>query len=286
MTRVRFYVFSHALLFVAGFTIVFVLLFGIPTTLLGKLLIDYADWIARIGGVLLLVLGLHMTGFFKGVVRLTSLGGDGLKPLKDAVAKVDYKLDSLILPERRLQLDQGHSPSYARSVLVGITFAAGWTPCVGPLLGLVLSLAYTEPARALPLLFVYSLGLAVPFLLTAALLTTAVSFLKRINRYLHVIELISGVLLIVAGVFLIGGIFSRLNDIFFSAMPEWMINVESGLAIGTTISIALAFLAGLLSFLSPCVLPLVPIYLGYLAGTTIAAGPELSPSEQSSVTAS
>jgi cytochrome c-type biogenesis protein len=268
------------LLFVAGFTLVFVLLFGIPTTVLGRLLIDYADWIARIGGVLLLVLGLHMTGFFKGLVRLTSLGGDGVKPLRDAAATLDYKLDSLILPERRLQLDQGHSPSYARSVVVGITFAAGWTPCVGPLLGLVLSLAYTEPTRALPLLFVYSLGLAVPFLLTAALLSTAVGFLKRINRYLHVIELISGVLLIVVGFFLISGAFSRLNTFFFSAMPEWMINVESGLAVGTTLSIPIAFLAGLLSFLSPCVLPLVPIYLGYLTGTTMAGGPELGRGEQ------
>jgi cytochrome c-type biogenesis protein len=283
---VRFYVFIHALLFVAGFTFVFVLLFGIPTTVLGSLLIDYADWIARIGGVLLLVLGLHMTGLFKGLVRLTSLAGDGVKLLRDAAARLDYKLDSLILPERRLQLDQGHSPSYARSVVVGITFAAGWTPCVGPLLGLVISLAYTEPARAVPLLFVYSLGLAVPFLLTAALLSTAVGFLKRINRYLHGIELISGVLLIVVGVFLISGAFSRLNILFFGAMPEWMINFESGLAVGTTLSIPLAFLAGLLSFLSPCVLPLVPIYLGYLTGTTMAVGPQPGPGEQGPVRAS
>jgi cytochrome c-type biogenesis protein len=273
---VRVYVFSHALLFVAGFTLVFVLLFGIPTTVLGSLFIDYADWIARIGGILLLVLGLHMAGFFKALVRLLSIGGEAVKPFRDVVAQVDYKLDSIILPERRLQIGQDHSPGYARSAVVGITFAAGWTPCVGPLLGLVLSLAYTEPGRAVPLLFVYSMGLALPFLITAALLSTAVGFLKRINRYLHAIELISGVLLVVVGAFLVSGAFSRLN-ILFSAAPEWLSNVESGFAVGTTVSVPLAFLAGLLSFLSPCVLPLVPIYLGYLTGTTVAGSPEQSP---------
>jgi cytochrome c-type biogenesis protein len=144
-------------------------------------------------------------------------------------------------------------------------------------LGLVLSLAYTEPGRALPLLFVYSMGLAVPFLLTAALLSTAVGFLKRINRYLHAIEVVSGVLLVVVGFFLISGAFSRLN-VLFSAAPEWLADVESGFAIGATISIPLAFLAGLLSFLSPCVLPLVPVYLGYLTGTTMASSPEQKPS--------
>ncbi len=272
----RAYVFSHALLFVAGFTLVFVLLFGIPTTVLGTFFRDYADWIARIGGALIIVLGLHMAGFFKALVRLVSFGGAGVKPLKDAVAKVDYTLDSIILPEHRLQAGQDHSPSYARSAVVGITFAAGWTPCVGPLLGLVLSLAYTEPGRAVPLLFVYSMGLAVPFLLTAALLSTAVGFLKRINRYLHAIELVSGVLLVVVGVFLVSGVFSRLN-ILFSATPEWLTNVESGFAIGATITFPLAFLAGLLSFLSPCVLPLVPIYLGYLTGTVVGGQEQPAP---------
>jgi len=267
---VRAKVFTHALLFVAGFTLVFVLLFGIPTTVLGGVLNDYAIWIARIGGILLIILGLHMAGFFKALVRLTKFGGEGLRPLQDVMAKVDYAFDSIILPERRLHIDQDHSPSYARSLVVGVTFAAGWTPCVGPLLGLVLSMAYTEPGRAVPLLFVYSMGLAVPFLITAALLSTAVGFLKRINRYMHAIELVSGILLVVVGVFLLSGMFSRFN-ILFSGAPEWLSSVEYGFAVGSTITVPLAFLAGLLSFLSPCVLPLVPIYLGYLTGTTVTS---------------
>jgi cytochrome c-type biogenesis protein len=278
---VRIQVFTHALLFVAGFTLVFVLLFGIPTTVLGSLLNDYALWIARVGGVLLIVLGLHMAGFFKGVARLTKLGGQGMRSLHIGAAKVNDTLDWLILPERRLHIDQDHSPSYFRSFVVGVTFAAGWTPCIGPLLGLVLTMAYTEPARALPLLFVYSMGLAVPFLITAALLSTAVGFLKRINRYMHVIELVSGMLLVVVGVFLISGVFSRFN-ILFSAAPEWLSNVEDGFAVGSSITIPVAFLAGLLSFLSPCVLPLVPIYLGYLTGTTVTSSEQRPASAPSS----
>jgi cytochrome c-type biogenesis protein len=272
---VRIHVFSHALLFVAGFTLVFVLLFGIPTTILGNLLNDYADWIARVGGLLLVVLGLHMAGFFKALVRLAGLAGESAKPLQNAVAKVAYTLDSIILPERRFEVEQDSSPGYIRSVAVGMTFAAGWTPCVGPLLGLVLSLAYTEPARAVPLLLVYSMGLAVPFLVTAALLSTAVGFLKHINRYLGLIELLSGLLLVVVGVFLISGMFSQFN-ILFSGAPNWLTDVESGFAVGMTITIPLAFMAGLLSFLSPCVLPLVPIYLGYLSGTIVTARSEQS----------
>jgi cytochrome c-type biogenesis protein len=273
---VRAFVFSHALLFVAGFTLVFVLLFGIPTTVLGNLFYDYADWIARVGGVLIIILGLHMAGFFKLLVKLTDVAGDPLTWLRDTVAKVDYTLDSIILPERRLQARLDQSPGYLRSLGIGATFAAGWTPCVGPLLGLVLSLALTEPGRAVPLLFIYSMGLALPFLVTAALLSTAVSFLKRINRYLHAIEIISGVLLVVVGAFLVSGAFSRFNTLF-AAPPEWLTNIEDGLAAGATVSAPLAFLAGLLSFLSPCVLPLVPIYLGYLTGTVVGSQEQPSP---------
>ena len=266
----RAYVFSHALLFVAGFTLVFVLVFGLPTTVLGTLLYDYRDWITFVGGVLIIILGLHMAGAFKA---LASLAGQ-TEPLRDALARLDAGLDAIILPERRLQIDQDRSPSYIRSALIGVTFAAGWTPCVGPLLGLVLSLASTEPARAAFLLLVYSMGLAVPFLLTAALLGTATDFLRRINRYLHAIELVSGLLLVVVGVFLVGGMFSYIN-ILFSATPSWTTALENSL-VSSTISIPLAFVAGLLSFLSPCVLPLVPIYLGYLTGTALG-NPERQP---------
>jgi cytochrome c-type biogenesis protein len=265
------YVFSHALLFVAGFTLVFVILFGIPTTLLGGFVYAQRNLVAVLGGLLIIVLGLHMAGFFKGAARLAGHTGGLWKGLGRAASGVDHALDAVILPERRWHAGQGRSPGYARSFVVGLTFAAGWTPCIGPLLGLVITLASVNPARAMPLLLAYSMGLATPFLLTALLLGSATGFLRRINRFVHVIELASGVLLVGVGILLVQGAFSQLNA-YFGGTPGWMTALESGWATGAAaLSFPLAFMAGLLSFLSPCVLPLVPVYLGYLSGTLVGS---------------
>jgi cytochrome c-type biogenesis protein len=262
-------VLRHALFFVAGFTLVFVIIFGIPTTLLGNLVYAQRDLLSSLGGVLILILGLHLAGTFKWLAKLTEMGGGALRPLHQAIARAGATLDSIILPERRLQADGGASPGYLRSTLVGITFAAGWTPCIGPLLGLVLMLASVNPGQAFILLFAYSMGLAVPFLLTALLLSRAITFLRRINRFMNVIEIVSGLLLVVVGIMLIAGTFSRMN-MLFSAAPAWLTGIETSiLPEGSQVTLPLAFMAGLLSFLSPCVLPLVPIYLGYLSGTTV-----------------
>ncbi|NIV31672.1 MAG: cytochrome C biogenesis protein, partial [Anaerolineae bacterium] len=108
-------VFSHALLFVAGFTVVFVVLFGLPTTILAGALHQYSGWITKIGGVALILFGLHVMGVVTipvlNVTRRVEVGGQG-------------------------------GPGYVRSILFGVTFAAGWTPCIGPLLGTVVTLAF------------------------------------------------------------------------------------------------------------------------------------------------
>lgn len=267
----RGYFLSHALLFVAGFTLVFVLAFGIPTSLLGRLLADQRDLIAGLGGLLLIVLGLHVAGVFKGLARLSAGRGTPGR----ACARLDRTLDAILLPERRWHAGQGNTPGVTRSFVVGITFAAGWTPCIGPLLGAVLSMAIVDPGRALPLLLAYSLGLAIPFLAVAALLSQATQLLRRINRHLRMVERISGLLLIGVGVLLVGGAFTQLYA-YFSLLPGWLGSVEDSL-VGDPVGLSmltmlpLAALAGLLSFLSPCVLPLVPVYLGYLTGTTAAS---------------
>ncbi len=268
----RSYVLKHALLFVAGFSLVFVLVFGVPTTLLGSLVYAQRDLLAAIGGLLILILGLHMAGFFKGLVRLTRLGGNTLQPLTRAIDRADHTLDAIILPERRWQTQQSQSPSYIRSLLVGVTFAAGWTPCIGPLLGMVLMIASVNPGQALGLLLVYSLGLAIPFLVMASLLSAATNFVRRLNRYMGAIEMVSGILLVVVGILLIQGTFAQLNFLFSSSAPAWLTDVEVSLMPqGADISFPLAFLAGLLSFLSPCVLPLMPIYISYLTGTMLGS---------------
>ncbi len=192
----RWQVFSHALLFVGGFTLVFVVLFGLPTTILGGALQQYSAWITKIGGAILILFGLHTMGVLNiPVLNMT----------------------------RQAQMGTGMELGFARSALFGVTFAAGWTPCVGPLLGTVMTLALTDPSRAIGFMFLYAAGLAVPFLATAAILTRAVRWLQRLNRHMRAVEIASGLLMIGVGLLLITGTFTMLNTYFIRITPEWFV---------------------------------------------------------------
>jgi cytochrome c-type biogenesis protein len=190
---------AHGVCFVAGFTLVFVLLFGLPATLLGALLSRVSNWITAIGGLVLVLFGLHTMH----VVRLPWL-------------------------DRTVRFEAGarrSTPSYARSVLFGITFAAGWTPCIGPLLGTVMTLAFTEPARAMPYLLVYAAGLALPFLAAAAALTRALGWLSRAGRYAHAVEFVSGLLMVVIGLTLVTGTYTIVNNAMQRLVPQWLLRL-------------------------------------------------------------
>jgi cytochrome c-type biogenesis protein len=189
-------VFSHALFFVGGFTLLLIILFGLPTTILAGLLQQYSGWITKIGGVILILFGLHTMGIF--TIPLLNM-------------------------TRQVELGTGMRLGYARSTLFGVAFAAGWTPCVGPLLGTAMTLAFTEPSRAVVLILAYALGLATPFLVTAALLTRAVGWLRRLNKYMRAVEITSGLLMVGVGILLITGTFTALNAYFIRITPEWLI---------------------------------------------------------------
>ena len=174
---------AHALLFVAGFSVVFVLL-GASATALGRALNYYQQWLQRIGGLLIIGFGLVCLG----VIRLGFLSR-----------------------ERRVQV--GHRPvGYLGSALVGMAFGAGWTPCIGPVLGAILGLAATarDLSRGMLLLAAYSAGLAVPFLLAAVALDSFLDWFQRFRRYLPWVMRVSGVLLIFVGVLMATGEFTRL----------------------------------------------------------------------------
>jgi cytochrome c-type biogenesis protein len=183
----RWQVFSHALLFVV--------LFGLPATLLSGILGQYSDWISRVGGAILVLFGLHKLGVFT-------------IPLLNRTSRLEVGT----------RLEQG----YLRSILFGVTFATGWTPCVGPLLGTVMTLAFEEPSRGATLTLVYALGLATPFLATAALLARGVGWLKRLNRHARAIEIVSGLLMIAVGTLLITGWFGLLGGLLIRITPEWL----------------------------------------------------------------
>ncbi|HEX3273221.1 MAG TPA: cytochrome c biogenesis protein CcdA [Gemmatimonadales bacterium] len=174
---------AHALLFVLGFSLVFILL-GASATALGRALNYYQVWLQRIGGGLIILFGLVCLG----------------------VIKADF-----LSRERRVEVEQ-KPVGYLGSALVGMAFGAGWTPCIGPVLGAILGLAATSQdlSRGVLLLASYSAGLAVPFLLAAVALEAFLGWFQRFRRYLPWVMRVSGVLLIFVGLLLVTGEFTRL----------------------------------------------------------------------------
>jgi cytochrome c-type biogenesis protein len=195
VTRRRRVALTHALLFVGGFSLVFILL-GASATALGRALNYYQVWLQRVGGVLIIVFGLMCLGLFN--LRL-------------------------LARERRLHLE--HKPlGYLGSFLVGMAFAAGWTPCIGPVLGTILGLAATsgDVSRGMLLLAVYSAGLALPFLIAALALDSFLDWFQRFRRFLPWVMRISGVLLILVGALLVTGEFTRLAGWLQGLTPEFL----------------------------------------------------------------
>lgn len=174
----------HSLCFILGFTAVFVLL-GASATWLGSLLQQHSGTIRKIGGLLIVVFGIHVTG-------LVPLG--------------------LLLGERRLRVR--HKPAgYAGSFLVGLVFAAGWTPCIGPILASILMVAATEArvVQGIVLLLCYSLGLGIPFLISSLALHQFLVLFNRFKRFIRLFEIVTGVMLILVGVLLYTNWLSRLS---------------------------------------------------------------------------
>lgn len=188
--------------------------------------------------------------------------------------------------DRELRMDMGGRfggrATYWRSALVGVIFAAGWTPCVGPILaGILLLASQTQTvAQGAILLGTYSLGLGIPFLIAGALFSRLTIYMPRFNRHLATISIISGALLFIIGILIFTDSLAQLAQLGF------LFNFEEGLAAeaGGDVTLFFAFAAGIISFLSPCVLPLVPAYLGYLSGAALGNRASNS-AEQTSTTA-
>jgi cytochrome c-type biogenesis protein len=197
LTHARRSALVHALLFVAGFTLIFIAL-GASATVLGRLLLHYRLWITRFGGALVIVFGLYLLG----VIR---------------VAAFDR--------ERRVHL--ANKPmGYLGTVLVGIAFGAGWTPCLGPILGAILTYtaAQADLSRGLPLLLAYSMGLALPFLLAAVAVERFLETVARIRPYLARVSQVSGALLIIVGVLMMFDYFTVLATYLQALTPASLRN--------------------------------------------------------------
>jgi len=188
----------HSLAFIIGFSAIFVAL-GASFSAAGQLLLDYREWIRRIGGALIIVFGLYIAG----VLRIGWLG-------------------------RGVQLQLKTKPaSYVGSLLVGVTFAIGWTPCVGPILGSILSLAGTTETvqKGVGLLLAYSAGLALPFFLSSLALGGFLKFFHRYRPLIPVVERVAGVLLIAVGLLVFTNYFVILNAYAISLTPQWLLRL-------------------------------------------------------------
>jgi cytochrome c-type biogenesis protein len=180
----RFITFTHGLAFVLGFSFIFIL-FGVAASSIGFLLVKNQATITRIGGILVMIFGLHMIG----VLRVPIL---------------DY--------DTRVQQAPDHKWGYLSSALMGIFFSAGWSPCVGPVLGAILTFALNggSVGTGVALLSAYSAGLAIPFLLAALGIGWVTVVLRKYNKVMHYVEVAMGVVLVVVGYLLNSGTFAIL----------------------------------------------------------------------------
>ena len=244
-------VFMHALAFVGGFSVVFIVL-GASLGVIGFALQENLIWFQRVAGVSLIVLGLHLAELITIPFLLrTYQFGQNDTPVAPVVVR----------PRGRIR-------KYGRSVFVGSAFSLGWTPCVGPILAGILTLAADGGSvfQGTLLLVFYAAGLGIPFLITGAALGSSTTILRKISPYMPAISIGSGILIVFMGMLIFLDRVQVLNDTFSFLGTE-----DTAGASGTVTGVFgffIAFVGGFLSFLSPCVLPLVPIYLSHMAGVS------------------
>jgi cytochrome c-type biogenesis protein len=186
----------HSATFIAGFTTVFVSL-GASFSAAGQFFLDYRDWIRIAGGVLIVIFGLYIAG----ILQIGIFG-------------------------RTKQLQIRSKPAgLIGSFAVGLTFAIGWTPCVGPILGSILTLASNDRTvqQGVALLFAYSAGLGVPFLLSSVALGGFLRFFKHYRPFLPTVERIAGALLVAVGILVVTNYYIVLNSWAVSLTPEWLL---------------------------------------------------------------
>jgi cytochrome c-type biogenesis protein len=191
--KARRLVLVHSLLFILGFTLIFLAL-GATATVLGRALLVNREWISRVGGVLVIVFGLYLLGLF-------NIG--------------------LLARERRVHL--ADKPiGYLGTVVVGIAFGAGWTPCIGPILGsiLIYTSSSADLGRGLGLLAAYSMGLAVPFFGASLAMNHFVSFFTSVRRHMIWLSRAGGLLLILVGVLLLTDYFTVLASYLQRLTPD------------------------------------------------------------------
>lgn len=241
----RLEIFLSSFFFVLGFSVIFSLLGVLLQTVLEGSSYAVQEWLGRVGGVIIILFGLIV-----------------LKLIRISFLERDHKFS----------VKTRFKSHYLTSFVFGSAFAAGWTPCVSAALGAILALAVTTPGGAFFLLMAYTLGIGLPFLLVGLFASQAQNLINRAGKWLDYFQKFFGVILIILGILIFVGQLNRIANL------EVVVNFLGQLGVSTSIggdikslnllNLGIAFFAGLGSFLSPCILPIIPGFLSYLAATT------------------
>lgn len=226
--------FSHGLAFVLGFSVVFIL-FGLAASAIGGVLsgvrYDLETWLARIGGVIVIIFGIHMIGIYR-------------------IKFLEFDTRRQSVPDRNL--------GYLASGMMGVFFAAGWSPCIGPILGAILTMLAISggsTAEGAALLAVYSAGLAIPFLLASIFIGAVTTVIRQYGKLMRYVEIMTGIILVAMGILLVSGRFGQLNA-QFSQLGSF-VDITNEVAIGWNILIIVLILV---------VLGLIPAFIARSKG--------------------
>lgn len=226
--------FIASVFFVLGFSVVFSIVGVLLQSVLSSVAYEVQKWLARVGGVVIILFGVFLLGLLK---------------------------IPFLQREHKLTVKRKFKSKYVASFVFGSAFAVGWTPCVGAILGAVLTLAISEPSSAFFLMLAYSLGLGIPFLVVGLFAGQAQTWINKGGKWIKYLNVFFGIVLITLGVLVFT---DRLALIANLAVPQALLGLETSLGFGSSLNVGIAFLAGFVSFLSPCVLPLIPAFLAYL----------------------
>lgn len=239
-------IFFSSVFFVLGFSIIFSLVGVLLQTVLIHSSYAVQLWLGRIGGLIIIFFGLFVLGLFT---------------------------PSFLKRDHKMAVKNRFGSKYLTSFIFGAAFAVGWTPCVSAALGAILILAATNATSAFLLLFAYTLGLGVPFLIVGLFTNEAQEMINRAGSWLRYVEYAFGILLIIIGVLIFVGELSQIANFKFltNVLLSLNLGTSAGGSIGSLslVNFGVALFAGLASFLSPCVLPIIPGFLSYLAQSSI-----------------
>jgi len=238
-TKRNWRIFIASIFFVLGFSVVFSIVGVLLQSVLANVAGPVQIWLGRIGGAIIILFGIYLLGLIN---------------------------IPFLQQEHKLHVKKRFHSMYLASFIFGAAFAVGWTPCVGAVLGAILTLAITQPGTAFLLMMSYSLGLGIPFLLVGLFTNQAQKLISKAGRWIQYLQYVFGVILIALGVFVFTNQLSRIAN--FSLIANFLTALNVGTSM-SSLNLGIAFFAGFVSFLSPCVLPLIPAFLSYLASVGV-----------------